>query len=52
MRWRTQNQADIENLLSSVKDLDRRYIRKHLAPIEESTGHPVLERWDDIVRRT
>lgn len=49
--WRTQDQADIENLLSNVKDLDRRYIRKHLAPIEENTGHPVRERWDDIVRR-
>jgi len=50
--WRTQDQADIENLLANVTDLDRRYIRKHLAPIEESTGHPVRERWDDIVRRT
>jgi predicted nucleotidyltransferase len=49
--WRTQDQADIENLLSNVKGLDRRYIRRHLAPIEESTGHPLRERWEDIVRR-
>ena len=49
--WRTQDQADIENLLSNVQGLDRRYIRRHLAPIEESTGHPVRERWEDIVGR-
>lgn len=48
--WRRQDQADIENLLSNAGGLDRRYIRKHLAPIEEKTGHPVRERWQDIIR--
>ncbi len=48
--WRTQDQADIENLLANVKGLDRRYIGEHLAPIEGETGCPVRERWEEIVR--
>ncbi len=48
--WRRQDQADIENLLSNVKGLDRRYVQRHLAAVEERTGHPVRERWKDIVR--
>jgi len=49
--WRTQDQADIENLIANVKGLDRRYIGEHLAPIEEKTGHPVRERWEEILPR-
>jgi hypothetical protein len=49
--WRTQDQADIENLLANVKTLDRPYIEDRLAAIEEKTGHPVHERWDGITRR-
>lgn len=49
--WRTQDQADIENLLANVKGLDRRYIAKYLAPIEKKTGYPLRERWKEAVRR-
>jgi len=49
--WRTQDQADIENLLTNVKAIDRRYIANRLAAIEEKTGHPVRERWELIIRR-
>jgi hypothetical protein len=49
--WRTQDQADIENLIANVKALDRRYIGNRLAAIEEETGHPVRERWKEILRR-
>jgi hypothetical protein len=48
--WRRQDQADIENLLSNAGRMDRRYIRRHLAPIGERTGHPVRERWEEMVR--
>ena len=49
--WRTQDQADIENLLANVKRLDRRYIAEHLATLEDGTGHPVRERWRAIARK-
>lgn len=49
--WRTQDQADIENLLANAKGLDHRYIGTHLEPIEGRTGHPVRARWEEIVRR-
>lgn len=49
--WRTQDQADIENLLANVKTLDRGYIDDHLASIEDKTGHPVRERWEEMIRR-
>lgn len=49
--WRTQDQADIENLLANVKALDRRYIDDRLEAIGEKTGHPVRKRWEEILRR-
>ncbi len=49
--WRTQDQADIENLLANVKSLDRRYIRSRLASLETATGHPLRERWREILSR-
>jgi hypothetical protein len=49
--WRTQDRADIENLLANVKPLDRRYIEDHLASIEEGSGHPVSERWKESTRK-
>jgi len=49
--WRTQDQADIENLLANVKALDRRHIEDRLGAIEEKTGQPVRKRWEDILRR-
>lgn len=48
--WRRQDQADIENLLRNVRKLDRRYILRRLARIEEATGHPMRRRWDEIRR--
>ena len=49
--WRTQDQADIENLLANVNRLDRRYIKEHLAPLQEETGYPVRERWESALRQ-
>ncbi len=46
--WRRQDQADIENLLASVRDIDVDYIEGHLAPLEEKTGHPMRQRWEEI----
>jgi len=46
--WRRQDQADIERLVGSRKDLDARYIEAWLDRIEEHTGQPVGARWKDI----
>ena len=46
--WRRQDQADIENLLTNRRGLDRAYIVRHLTPLEQSTGAPMRERWDEI----
>lgn len=46
--WRRQDQADIENLLTSRRGLDRAYIVRHLKPMEDSTGAPMRERWKAI----
>ena len=46
--WRRQDQADIENLLENVRDIDLGYVKSHLASLEEATGYPMRQRWDDI----
>ncbi len=50
--WRRQDQADIENLLTNRRRLDRAYIVRHLTPLERSTGAPMRERWEEIARPT
>jgi hypothetical protein len=47
--WRTQDRADIENLLGNVSSLDRRYIGRNLAPIGKKTGYPMRRRWESII---
>ena len=49
--WRTQDQADIENLVTHVKDLDRQYVTKQIPVVEEATGLPINERWKEIQSR-
>ena len=46
--WRTQDRADIENLVAAVKTLDRRYIARQLPAIERSTGVAMIKRWREI----
>ena len=46
--WRRQDQADLERLVQHRKDLDLTYIRSWLGPIEEGTGFPMAQRWDEF----
>ena len=48
--WRTQDRADIENLLTYAKTLDRGYISKQIPLLEEASGMPLGERWKESLR--
>ena len=46
--WRTQDRADIENLLENVSDLEGSYIEGSLALLEKETGQPLRRRWKEV----
>jgi hypothetical protein len=46
--WRRQDQADIERLLKSRRDIDVPYIESWLGRIEEHTGKSMSARWSEI----
>ena len=48
--WRTQDRADIENLLNFAKTLDRGYIARQLPAIERSSGLPLKDRWREVLK--
>lgn len=48
--WRRQDQADVERMLRQRTDLDRIYIESWLEDLEQQTGFPMRERWDEIRR--
>jgi hypothetical protein len=49
--WRTLDQADIENLATHAKSLDRQYLARQLPVVEEESGQPLGERWKEILTR-
>ena len=49
--WRTQDQADIENVATHAKKLDRAYLASQIPLIEDETGLPVGQRWKEIQSR-